>query len=289
MASGTKRRIWGALEVSVKNDRLSRLVDLFLMALIILNVVAVVLETVESVKTRHEAFLHGFDLVSIWIFSAEYVLRIWSCTADPRYASSIRGRVRYILTPMALVDLLAVLPFYMPVLLHCDLRMVRALRLFRLFRLLKLTRYASCLRTFGRVLSEKKEPLLLSCLIMGLMVIFSSSLLYFVEHGVQPDHFSSIPMAMWWSVSTLTTVGYGDIYPITPLGKVCAGIISVLGIGMFAMPAGILASGFSQESRSTRELRCPHCGRGYNDPHGVHAAGDAGQEAARSPDLALER
>jgi voltage-gated potassium channel len=166
-------------------------------------------------------------------------------------------------TPMALIDLMAVLPAYLPM-LGLDLRFVRALRLLRIFRAAKLARYISALRLFGDVIREKREELILTTCLFGLMLLITSCLMYFAEHEAQPEAFPSIPAAMWWAVVTLTTVGYGDVHPVTSLGRLLASFSAILGIGFFALPTAILGSGFIQEVEKRKEHRgrkCPHCGR----------------------------
>jgi voltage-gated potassium channel len=178
----------------------------------------------------------------------------------------VLGRLRYAVTPLALVDLAAIAPFYPLFFLGVrgvDTAFIRALRLIRLMRLFKTTRYFQSFRILGRVLRAKKEQIVITVLIVVVLLVLLSSLMYFVERSAQPDKFSSIPAAMWWGVSALTTVGYGDIYPMTTTGKVVGAIISLLGIGLFAMPAGIVASGFAEElqARHRQTKKCPHCGR----------------------------
>ena len=173
-------------------------------------------------------------------------------------------------TPLALIDLMAVLPFYLPFVFP-DLRFMRALRLFRLFRVLKLARYSTSLQTFVDVLRLKKEELLLMLFAIMILLVVSSSLMYDVEHEAQPDDFSSIPAAMWWGIVTLATVGYGDIYPVTPWGKFIGSMVVILGIGLFALPTGVLASGFAEvlakrkEEQKMAGMVCPHCGRHIGD------------------------
>ncbi|MBU4350585.1 potassium channel family protein, partial [bacterium] len=166
-----------------------------------------------------------------------------TCTLNENFRNPITGRLRYILTPFALIDLLAILPFYLPMIIPLDLRFIRAVRLFRLFRLFKMGRYSKAVLMLKKVLKEKKEELVLVVFVVFLLLIIFSSLMYFIEKEAQPEAFSSIPEAMWWGIITLTTVGYGDVYPITPLGKILGALIAFLGIGMFALPAGILGSG----------------------------------------------
>jgi voltage-gated potassium channel len=248
---------------SGSQERSSRFVMLFLSILIVLNVLAVILSTVASLQTQFKTAFAVFETVSVIIFSIEYVLRVWSCTADIRYTGAITGRIKYILSPMALVDLLAILPFYIPFIISVDLRFIRVLRLFRFIRLLKIGRYSEALDLIERVVKSKLEELILSLLIMSIVLILSSSLMYFVEYPAQPEKFASIPQAMWWGITTLTTVGYGDVYPITTAGKVLGGLITMLGIALFALPAGILSSAFAGEfrKRQAEPKACPHCGK----------------------------
>jgi voltage-gated potassium channel len=195
------------------------------------------------------------------IFTVEYILRLWICTMGEGFSGSVRGRLKYALTPMALIDLIAIAPFYLPLLFRFDLRMVRLLRLFRLMRLFKVLRYSESLKVFTDVYRLKKSELSMCFMAILFLLIISSALVYHVEHEAQPEAFSSIPAAMWWGVATLTTVGYGDIYPITSLGKFLGSIIALLEIGLFALPAGILGSGFvvALRRKSSSKFYCPHC------------------------------
>jgi len=262
-----KKRLFEILEAEpADDDSVNRVVGLFFIVLILLNVLTVVLETVETVYTAHKIFFGGFEVFSVVVFSVEYVLRLWTCTLDPRFNPPILGRLRYALTPMAVIDLLAILPFYLPMLIPLDLRMIRMLRLFRLLRLFKMERYSGASRVLVEVFKEKKEELLLVAGFVVMMLVFSSSLMYFIENAAQPQIFSSIPATMWWSVATLTTVGYGDMLPVTPLGRLLGALIALLGIGLFALPAGILASGFAEKVQTKqRETICPHCGKKINE------------------------
>lgn len=235
-------------------------------SLIILNVLAVILQTVEALSTRYEAAFYYFEMASVVVFSVEYLLRLWSCTVDEKYTHPLWGRLRYAITPLALIDLVAIAPFYPLAFMGIrtvDTTFVRALRLVRLMRLFKATRYSRAFEAMGRVLRAKKEQIVIAVAFVVILLVLLSSLMYFVERAAQPDRFSSIPAALWWGVATMTTVGYGDVYPVTVLGKVMGAIISLLGIGLFAMPAGIIASGFAEELQAGREEKktCPHCGR----------------------------
>lgn len=262
MLKRIKQRVFGILEVSSKDDWLTLVDDVVLTTLIALNALAVTLETVESLYAQHKVLFDTFELVSIIIFTIEYILRLWICTLRAEFRLPIRGRIRFVLSPLALIDLFAILPFYFPLFLPIDLRFIRVLRLFRLLRVFKLTRYSDALRTLGSVIKIRKEELLISVVIVLAILFVASTLMYFIENEVQPQAFGSIPQSLWWGVVTLTTVGYGDIYPVTPVGKVLGAVIAFLGVGMFALPAGILASGFAEQIHRKREQRsCPHCGK----------------------------
>lgn len=233
--------------------------DYFIITLILLNVIAVMLETVDSVYIGNETVFKAFEIFSVTTFTIEYVLRIWTCTIKSEYKHPFWGRLKYMFTAGALIDLAAILPFYLPLVFALDLRSLRVLRLLRVF---KMGRYTKASRLIINVIQSKKEELVLSFFITFFLIIAASTVMYFVENAAQPHQFSSIPATMWWSVTTLTTVGYGDTIPITPLGKLLTGFISLLGIGIFALPAGILASGFSDEfSKHHKKKYCPNCGQ----------------------------
>jgi voltage-gated potassium channel len=210
---------------------------------------------------------YGFEVFSVFIFTIEYLLRLWSCVTDKKYSKPILGRFRYSLTPMAVVDLFAILPFYLPF-TGLDLRIIRVFRLLRIFRIAKAARYISSLKLLGRVFKSKKEELVITSIVMIILLIIASSLMYYFEYEVQPEKFADIPTTMWWAIATLTTVGYGDVYPITSEGKIIASIVAILGIGLFALPTGILGAGFVQEFQKSKahseKLTCPHCGKEIN-------------------------
>lgn len=257
-----RRRTFELLEREVGQSRLDQIVDVSITLLIVTNVLAVMLETVVWIGDPWRPYFYAFEIFSVAVFTAEYLLRLWSCTSDPRYAGAVRGRLRFALRPLPLIDLLAVAPFYMEFLAF-DLRFVRALRLFRLFRIFKLARYADSMRTLGVVLRSRREELFVTLFVVIVLLVFASSAMYYVENEAQPQQFSSIPASMWWGVTTLTTVGYGDVYPVTTAGRFLGAGIAILGVGLFALPTGILASAFSEELQKKRRREravCPHCG-----------------------------
>lgn len=240
-----RRRAHEILETAPEEDRLGRIIDIGLLILIIGNLVAVALETM-SRFSHWLPYFNAFEIFSVAIFTIEYGARLWVSVERPGAGgfNPLSSRLRYMFTPLALVDLVAILPFYIGVLLGLDLR---ALRVFRLVRILKLARYSVAMATLGRVLRNEIRALTAALIIMMGMIFIAATLLYYVERNVQPEAFQSIPHAMWWSIATLTTVGYGDVVPITGLGRILAAIIMLFGLGVYAIPIGIMASGFSDE------------------------------------------
>lgn len=232
--------------------------DTGIMILIVGNVIAVILETVDPLYTAYGYEFYLFEVVSVAIFSVEYLGRLWAATEHPEYSNPIRGRLRFALSPYMLIDLIAILPFFLGFLV--DFRFLRAIRLLRFLRLFKLARYTESITLFATVLRKKKEDLVVTSTIGGVLLLLASSLMYFAERNAQPDAFGNIPEALWWGVVTLTTVGYGDVHPETVLGKVIGAAVAVIGIGLFALPASILASGFMEVATEDPEYACPHCG-----------------------------
>jgi voltage-gated potassium channel len=247
--SSLKRSVFHIMEEPVDGNTAARYFNYAMIALIVINVAVVIFETVPWLYEKYFWVFALIDVISFAVFTVEYILRLWVCTADPGFRNPITGRIRYAGTPFALIDLLAIAPFYLPYIIPVDLRILRLLRLFRIIRILKLGRYSAAVRTFGRVIAKKKEQLLITLSILLFAVVIASSLMYYAEHEAQPELFASIPHAMWWALVTLATVGYGDMYPVTPMGKVIGGVVLVVGIAIFALPTAVLASGFFEETR----------------------------------------
>jgi voltage-gated potassium channel len=217
---------------------LGRRVNLLLALLIFLNVVAMVVDTVPTLpQTWHNA-LALFETVSFVVFAMEYVARVWSAVELEKFRAPTMGRLRFALRVLPLVDLLALLSYFAPF----DLRFLRLLRVVRLLRVLHLTEYDKPMRAIGRSIRARKKLLVISFVSMVIMIFFAASGMYFIERDAQPKAFASIPDAMWWAVMTLTTVGYGDVYPVTPLGKFFAAIIATCGIAVFALPMAIITA-----------------------------------------------
>ncbi len=261
--NGIRAWVWDIMDGEGIPSRAEKRFQVFILSLIALNVFAVCLETVKPLHDAWETEFEVFDITSVGIFSIEYIVRFWAASSNREFAGW-KGRMRYLFSPLSLVDLLAVAPFYLPV-FGIDLRFVRTFRFLRILRAAKMGRYSRAVRTLGRVVAAKRDELVAAFLVIALLLIVAASFMFFIEHDAQPDKFSSIPETMWWAVSTLTTVGYGDVYPITPLGKTLASIIAILGIGLFALPTGILGAGFVEEMRAHREegRRCPACGAAF--------------------------
>lgn len=253
--------VYELLHSSEIETRLEYYVRVLIAVLITLNIVAVILETVQELKAEYLLVFQLVEYVSVGIFSLEYLLRVWSAVEMPQYRHPLLGRLRYMATFFAMVDLLSVAPFYLPRLVNVDFRFIRSLRLLRLLRVLKLGRYSASLEMMGRVVRKKREELISAMCIMVLILLVASGLMFYLEHEAQPQAFPNMVASLWWGIATLTTIGYGDVYPITVLGRMCAGMISILGIGIVALPSGILVAGFVEELQSKKESRrCPHCG-----------------------------
>ena len=262
MLESVKLRVHDVLVDTQDEETVDKIVAAGLIALIILNVAAVILETVDEFSLRYGHVFQAFEVFSVAVFSVEYLLRVWAAPLDERYARPFWGRVKYVFAPMALIDLLAILPAFLPLLFAMDLRVIRALRILRVFRLLKMQRYVQSLDSLDDVIRSKKEELIVTTTLIAIMLVLASSFMYLVENEAQPDKFPDIPSSLWWGIATLTTVGYGDVFPITPIGKLLGGVIAFLGIGIFALPTGILASGFAEHIRKrddTAAGHCPHC------------------------------
>ena len=244
----------------------SKLFDILLIALIIVNVAAMMLETVPGLPALWQHELHIIEVVSVLIFTIEYILRVYSSASAPnrstqanRSAQANRTRQEkttawqkrwaYIKSPMALVDLMAILPFYLSMLVAFDLRI---LRVFRVLRILKIGRYSRSMQTLVTVLRNESHSLIAALSVLLLFTIIAATCIYYIEHAAQPDVFSSIPASLWWALVTLTTVGYGDAVPITALGKIFGGLITIMGICFYALPAGILSSSYTSQMQLKR-------------------------------------
>lgn len=242
--------VYNVLQNDSYDTTFSRAVEYFLILLIICNVAAVIAESVDVLYYPYKLYFNAFEDFSIVIFSIEYLLRLWCVVEADSEHSNWRQRWQWIKSPSALIDLIAILPAYLNFFVTFDLRFLRVLRL---FRLLKLTRYFAAMRILMVVIVKEKGSFQAVLFILIIMIVTASSGIYLAENQAQPEVFESIPKAMWWAVVTLTTVGYGDVIPITTGGKVLGAVITILGVGLAALPAGILASGLASELNQRRE------------------------------------
>lgn len=210
------------------------------------------IDSVTWIHDKYETELYIFEIVSVTIFTIEYVLRI---------IAHKRNVIRYIFSFYALVDLIAILPFYIPFIIKIDLRFLRLLRLLRVFRVFKTAKYSNSFDLLGDVFNDKKKELGITIFIVLILMVVSAFLEYHFENPAQPEKFNNLFSSLWWATATLTTIGYGDIYPITTMGKIIGGFLSILGIGVVAMPTGILSAGLMQRIESRKKMKCPHCGK----------------------------
>ncbi len=256
-----REKIYNIIEKSDGKNILSTIFDWIIMSFVILSVSSIIVESFEISNATTRKILSIVEHASITVFTVEYLLRV--ITVDFRYPGKSFGRafVKFFFSPMAVIDLLAILPFYMPRFTTLDLRFLRAVRLLRIF---KFSRYNNSLTVVAQVFVRKKNELLITTFTTFVLLLISSVLMYYVEAKAQPDAFPNILASLWWGIITLTTVGYGDVYPVTVLGKFIGGIISFLGIGIVALPTGILSSGFMEIITAEKDAKkakfCSNCG-----------------------------
>lgn len=265
-----KERVYCLIRDDDENDLASNIFDAAIISLIVINVILVILDTF-ALPLWVQNISNVIEFISVIIFTIEYLLRLWTATYLYPVKTPFKARLKYICSFMAIIDLLAILPFYIPFIIPFDLRVLRTLRVIRLLRLFKVNRYTDALSTIGNVFKKKASQLLSSMFIVLLLMVIASVLMYNVENAAQPDKFSNAFSGLWWAVATLTTVGYGDIFPITALGKVLSGIIALLGIGLVAVPTGIISAGFiesidkEKEAAKTEKHFCPYCGNNLDE------------------------
>ncbi|HEY2988679.1 MAG TPA: ion transporter, partial [Candidatus Binatia bacterium] len=247
-ATSWRARFYDWLEETETRSWTERWINFFLATVIIISVAAVALETLGSLHSFYRSLLAAIEVASVAIFTLDYLLRWWVAPeGNPTGAAQPwRARLRYAVSPFGIIDLLAILPFYVDLFLAAD---PDWLRVVRLLRLLKLARHTPGLSLFVAVIRAESRPLLAALLVMAVLLVVESGIMFIIERHAQPKTFASIPHTMWWAIVTMATVGYGDISPITPMGKIFGGIVMIVGIAMFAVPAGILATGFATEIR----------------------------------------
>ena len=252
-----KNKIWNLMEYHDDDQGLSKFVDYFFMALIIITLITLILETEKNIRDNYYNVLYLIETTIVIVFSIEYILRLFTSTSSKRFSGKY-GRIKFIFSPMGLIDLIAILPFYLTFMSN-NLLFLRILRIIRILRLFKSFQYSKSLDKILMIFEKRKDDMFASLMILISLLTITSVGIYYAENEAQPEKFSSILSSMWWSVATLTTVGYGDIYPITTLGKFLGSLSAIFGVGLFAIPTAILASGFS-EHESSEIIKCKNCG-----------------------------
>lgn len=251
----TRQGLFQILHKPTPSSAAARYVNYFLAAVILANCAAVAFETVPSIYEPHKTAFEIFEAISTALFVVEYGFRIWVCVEQTRFSRPVVGRLRYAISPLPLLDLLVILTYWAP----ADFRFLRIFRITRLLRVMRLETLDHSLHSIAHAVGRRKHLLVVSVMMMVITAYCFAALLYVVEHATQPDKFSSIPETIWWSLITLTTIGYGDITPITTLGKFLTGGIILVAIGVFALPAAIMTAAIL-EAGVDRNNRCPHCG-----------------------------
>ncbi|MBD3231807.1 ion transporter [Candidatus Dependentiae bacterium] len=255
-----KKYLWEIVNPEKEGDKYSKAFDIFILTLILLNTIAIILATIQNIYEQFYYLFYYFEIFSIAIFTIEYVLKVWLCTQQYRYRSPIKGRLRFMLTPQAIIDFMAFAPFYIPFFTY-DLRFIRIIRFLRIIRLLKIQTYLSALNIITKVLRKKKEELAVTGMIFTILVIISSVMMFYAEHRVQPQEYSNVINSMWWSINELLRIET-MARPLTKLGKTFASLIGILGIAIIALPTSILSSGFTEVIVKKRKRKtCPHCGK----------------------------
>jgi len=248
-----RQKVHALVYTSAYGGTIHNIFEVFINVWVLISVTAVVLESVHSINYILHLQFVILDTVAVAIFTVEYVMRIYSSVEEPGFKGAVSGRLKQAKTPSTVIDLLAILPFFLEVFLH-HLFDLRFLRIFRLARLLKLARGSDATAVMFKVIAREWPVLVAATFIMFLLVILTASLGYLFEHEAQPEKFENIPTAIYWAVITLASVGYGDISPVTPVGRAVTVVLSLVGIGIFAIPAALLASSFSDELVKKREL-----------------------------------
>jgi voltage-gated potassium channel len=247
----------------MKNKSLACLFfNYFIMFLILFNMVIVMFDSYSN--SQIDKLYLDIEYFIIIIFSLEYLLRLWTANLLYPEAGFFKSRLRFVFSFLALIDLLAILPLFLPLVFSINLVSLRSLRLIRLVTLLKLNRHTDALTVIATVLKNKSYQLVSSFIVVFIIIGIASIVMFNVESVAQPGVFKNVFSSFWWAVATITTVGYGDIYPITPVGKLLSSLISFLGIGLVAIPTGIISAGFNEltEKNDAKNYKfCPYCGK----------------------------
>jgi voltage-gated potassium channel len=254
MLPNLKHRLYEILNIENTGDTATRLFNVFLIILLVVNLIAFMLQTFEEISASYARLFSYLETFSVIVFTGEYALRVWVCTLDPMYREPIGGRIRYMTTNLlAVTDLMAILPYYLPIVLPFDFLVIRTLRLFRLARLAKLARYSDSLDLIERVIVNQREFLLITLAIQFVLLLVSAAIMFYLEHEAQPMQFANIFSALLWGVSAMTSTGFTGLYPVTPAGKVAGVILSFFEIVAMALPIGVITAGIEQEMNIAHE------------------------------------
>ncbi len=248
-SNSLRSRCYHLLDGDNASSTIGHMINGFIITLIIVNVAVVIVESIPEINQQYETQFQWLEVFSVIVFTLEYLIRIWIAPENPRFGTGLKGRLKYIRSPIALVDLIVILPFYLSLFINIDLRY---LRLLRLLRLLKLSHYIRSMDVFVKVLSSELASIASAIFAVLVLVVLAACLMFTLEHQAQPEAFKTVLDAIWWAVVTMTTVGYGDMTPVTPGGKILAILIMLLGVGTVALPAGMLAARFSEELQNRK-------------------------------------
>jgi voltage-gated potassium channel len=260
-----RQRIYLLLERPSEMGKLGKGITILIFSIIAVNIASSIFETVQTLYESFGGLFLAIEEISIVFFTIEYILRVWVCVEDSRYSDPIKGRLKYMKEFLSIIDLLAFAPAYIPFLISVNLRFLRLLRFFRLFRLFKMGHYSDAFDTMVNIFKKKKEPLFITVMIGIIILVLSAVVMYIFENEVQPDKFPNAFTSLYYAGITLASVGYGDIYPITPIGKMMAAFMSLLAVGLFIMPAGIIASAYYEELQNQKNpiIFCPECNQEF--------------------------
>ncbi len=256
-----RKRVFEIIQIGVDSDIASRTFDFLIVGLVIANIFLSVCYTFDELRDYYYIF-NALEIITVVFFTVELALRLW--TADYLYGRSrIASALRYLVSFSGIIELLSIFPFYLPLLFPKGLIAFRIFRVARILRLFQANAYSDATSAIMIVIKRKRILILSSMLIIFVIMTMASLVMYEFEHDAQPDVFENAFSGMWWATATLLTVGYGDIYPITTIGRIASIVITFLGVGMVAIPTGILSAGFIEYSADTKPRTCPHCGKTY--------------------------
>lgn len=264
-----KRRAFNLIRSDDENTMADKIIEGFIIALIIVNVLLIVLDTFDNFSSEVRSMFERIEVFTAVIFTIEYLIRLWTADLLYPHLKPAKARLKYVFSFLAIIDLLALLPIYLPYIFPIDLIVLRMIRLLRLFEIFKANRITNALSIVGRVIRGKAEQLISSFIVIFVLMFIASILMFYAEHDAQPGVFVNGFSAIWWTFSTMTNADYGSIYPITFFGKILNALFSMMSIALFAVPTGIISSGFMEQLATEKELElekadkpyCPHCGK----------------------------